>query len=569
MPSPRPWLSFVVVAVSAFVVVNSVLASFELIPLFPYLDQLFLQGLYFYEVDRGREGWFALQTMQANEHVVLFPMPLYWLDNVLFAGRGLFLVAAGQAIDLATAWLLASAARRGLGLRTGTGIGLFAALAAALQWSIHGVNLFWPYQIHLHTWFLFWVVSIRCAARADATRRAWPTVAAMLAASVALFSFGFGIAGLGALTTYALLRWPWRWSLPIAAVGAAELAFYWQAIAQNRLAAGMGDKTLWQRVAHGSEHVLYLLSNPLHELGAAVLPEPAANALALAATALALLAAPCLLWTHLRRAAAADAARTLAALLLGTCVLGALTTAISRATLTAEGARADRYAVLSVCFWFGTAVAAASRLRHRRDEVLLVVAAAALPLLVVAHLQEQAVLRAGRDHIVAGEMAVLNDATDTVALAVLHPDFGHPLLLARVARGLRERQWSLFAGPQDEWIGQQLDDVFARAATPMFGFVHGQQPAAGGTDAVRVDGYAFDRTRGEPPRWLVLVDGHDRIAGVAHRLHRTAAEALGGIPEHLADDLDPTGWWVGYVHGTVEDLRAFAIRDGEAVPLRR
>jgi len=570
MNALRTWLSLAVATAGGFVVVHSLVASFALIPGLPYLDHLLLQAWFFHEVDQGREALFPFELMRGNEHLVLFPMPLFWLDNELFAARGTLLVGVTHAINWLTAWWLAALVRRAFALDRAVWLATLGTIAASLAWNLHGQNLCWPYQAHLYVWWLGWIAAVRCAEWTDRSGSKRALAATLLCATVALYSFGFGIASFATLIGFALLRWPWRRSAVVAGLGAALLAVYWFGMSRDHLGAGMGDGGLAARVAAIGGHCLYLLSTPPHGLLCMVLPQAAANAAALWLTSGAIAFAGWRTACHLRRRRLAEPAATAGALLTTAALIGALTTAISRAHLQGEGARADRYAVLAVSFWLGALLLAVALLPRRRDLAIVATAAAVLPLLLASHFAPMRLLlmRGQREVLVAAEMAVLDGVDDPSALGHLHPDYADPRMLPRVERGLRERQWSLFAGPQDEWLGRRLGDLFPAKAAPIRGFVQAAVPVTAGSPGIRVDGYAFDAARGVAPDWIALVDPRDVVVGVGHRRRREVAELLGHIPRDLDPSLDPEGFWVGYLKAPVDgELRAFAIVGGDAAAL--
>jgi hypothetical protein len=572
MNALRTWISLAVALAGCCVVVHSLVASFALMPGLPYLDHLLLQAWFFHEVDEGREALFPFELMRGNEHLVLFPMPLFWLDNELFAARGTLLVGITHAINWLCAWWLAGLARRAFALDRAAWLATLAAIAASLAWNVHGQNLCWPYQVHLYVWWLGWIAAARCAEWADRSGSKRALAATLLCATVALYSFGFGIASFAALIAFALLRWPLRRSTVVAAVGAALLALYWFGMARGHLGAGMGDGGWLAHVAAIGGQCLYLLSMPLYFLLCAVLPQAAANVAALALTGAAILFAAFCTARHLRRRQPPEPARTAGALLVTAAVVGAVTTAISRAHLQGEAARADRYAVLAVSFWLGALLFAVALLPRRRDLAVVATAAAVLPLLLAAHFAPMRllVMRGQREMLVAAEMAVLDGVDDPTALVHLHPDYADPRMLPRVARGLRERQWSLFAGPQDEWLGRRLGELFPAKVAPIRGFVQSAVPVAAGRPGIRVDGYAFDPVHGVAPEWIVLVDPQDVVVGVGHRRRREVAELMGHLPRDLDPSLDPDGFWVGYLQAPVTgELRAFAIVGDGAAALTR
>src|SRR5262245_41659984 len=219
MNALRTWLSLAVALAGGVVVVHSLVASFALMPSLPYLDHLLLQAWFFHEVDEGREALFPFELMRGNEHLVLFPMPLFWLDNELFAARGTLLVGVTHATNLLAAWWLAALARRAFALDRAAWLATIATIAASLELSLHGKNLFWPYQAHLYVWFLGWIAAVRCAEWTDRSGSGRALAATLLCATVGLFSFGFGIASFAALIAFAGLRWPRRGAAIVAAVG--------------------------------------------------------------------------------------------------------------------------------------------------------------------------------------------------------------------------------------------------------------------------------------------------------------------------------------------------------------
>ncbi len=348
---------------------------------------------------------------------------------------------------------------------------------------------------------------------ADRSRQPRALVATLLAATVGLFSFGFGIAAFAALIVFAAARWPLRWSAWVAGLGAAGLICYWTQMAHHVLAHNMGELGATARIGAAAANLLYLLSQPVYWLVNTIAPEPIANATALAATLVALAVSTWVAGSHLRRRGEVDAARTTATLLALMTIGGAITVVISRAgTLAGPGLRvSDRYAILTVLFWIGAALGLLTRLR-RRDLAILATATVVLPLLLTSHLQLMPILRGMRNTLVAGEMAVLNEVVDDAAFAQLHPaTITNREPFARLVRGLRDRGWAIFAGPQHDWIGRPLDEVFTATAPPLLGFIQTIDPAPGGGDALRVDGYAFDPRTGRAPDWLVLVDQHGAV----------------------------------------------------------
>ncbi len=575
MKSLRLLLTLGIIAVGAFVVGHSIVNALALLPRFPYLDQLSLQAFFFREVEQGREAWFPFALYHANEHLLLFPMPLYWLDNELFAANGTFLVVLGQAVSLGCAAMVAALIRRRLGVDRPTALAAFALIAAALFWSLHGVNLFWPYQVQIYTWVFAWMVSVQCAAWADRTHRPAARIAAMVSATVGLFSFGLGIASLLALVVFALARWPRRWSLTVLALGAAQLLLYWSQLAKAVLAVNMNADAsgLPERLAGTPLQLLYLLSQPVYWPLRLLLSEGIANVAALTLTLGALAGSGWMAILHLRRRDPVDALRTITTLISLATIGGATIVVIARAgSLQGNGLRlSDRYAFLTVMFWVATGLAVLSQLRRHRSAWILAAGTVALPLILASHLQILPMLRGMRNTLIPGEMAVLNGAVDQTAFAALHPDTqADPAAFAHVVDQLRERRWAIFAGPQHDWIGHPLADVLHRAEQPLRGFLRTAGPAPGSSDFVRVDGYAIDAVTGRAPEWVVLVDRDDRIAGVAHRIRREILELLYRLPTDDDPNLDPEAWWVGYAPARAAvDLRAFAVGDGVASPLQR
>jgi hypothetical protein len=570
-------LAVAVSLICAFVVVQSVFASYGLMPRIPYFDHLYLQDVFFFEVERGNENWFWCRLTQSNEHLMLFPMPIYWLDNELFGALGLLPVTVIQLVNLGVAAVLARVLATSLGLSRTVGLTAFAVFAATQFWGIHGVNLFWPKQVHMYCYLAAFAAGTLLYARAEARRSARLYAGALACFGVSLFSFGYGISACCGLFGVVLLRAPWKWSASLAALLALAFWFYLANMAVTPpppVAAVEGAE--WLKAF--AEYVLYFLSSPVVELLDQALPHDLANDLSLRATGLAIVLGLVFVAVHLLKRREGRLA-TFASIWILAALTGACITAMSRAGGDPVAARADRYAMVPIGFWNALVLAGASVLPVRHRELTLLVAGALVaPLLLVSHLHFTNVFTPQvRSHLVPGEMAFVNEVVDPPALMIVHPSW--TTHLPRVIAGMKQRQWSIFAGPQDEWIGRRVDEVFARSERTVFGGVRATVPVDGAPGVWRVGGSA--EAGGERPEWLVLVRGDGTIAGVSHGLdlpHLQVAEMTPGwtwTVDYALPGRDPaldaSSIWIGYAR--TEDPKAlrawFVFGDGTAAPLQQ
>lgn len=560
----------VVVVCGAFVVVHSMLASFRLVPLIPYLDQLWLQDVFFLEAARGNENAFWHRLTKSNEHLVLFPMPLLWLDNELFAARGLSLVAVIHTINLFVAWVLARVASRAFGLSRAAFAAAFALFAATQSWGIHLVNLFWPMQVHMYCMLAAFAAGSWLWAESEARRSARLFAVAVACFLVSLFSFGYGVAACCGLLGVVICRAPWRWSASLALTVGLAFWFYLANMEPTARAANPAPPSGGQWLAGIAEYVLWFLSAPLVQWLAPVVPAGAANVIALVLTSFALATALVFVGRHLLRKGDVPPLRSFAAVWLLAAIAGACITAFARSGAGLEQARADRYAMMQVSFWNALLLAVASWLPARmRDRTLVGAGLAVLPLLLCSHLHLMGVLAPQvRSYVVAGEMAVLNevDDPDPRALPVIHPSYKQHL--PRVQAGMKERRWSIFAGPQVDWLGRPFAQVFPHLGSTVPGFVHAAAPVPGTPSAVRVGGWT-----GGNAAWIVLVDRAGRIAGVGKRLGLPVRPITELIPEWsmpvsfvcagIDVSLDASGLWMGYARtDDPAGLTVYAIGDG-------
>lgn len=563
-----------ILLLGGFVVLHSLLWNYRLLPLIPYLDHLYLQDVFFFEVEQGREFAFWHRLTWSNEHLMLFPMPLYWLDNELFAARGTLLISLIQLINLFVAAVLARIAGRSFGWGWQSTAVAFAGFAAAQFWALHGVNLFWPKQVHMYCMLGAFTAGTWAYARAEQTRDWRLFLLALACFAVSLFSFGYGIAACCGLLGVAVCRAPWRWAAALALLVAIGFAFYWtHMLHPQRAAAAHPTGVAW--LLGAAEYALWFLSSPVVQLTDQLLPAPAGNVVALVLAGCGLAAALAFLARHLLRRGDLPPARTFAAVWLLATITGASLTTIARLGNDPAESRADRYAMIPVAFWSALLLAGLSLAPGRgRRAALLGTGLLVLPLLLASHLQQLHLNRIGRSFLTAGEMAILNQVDDPVPLSIVHPNY--PTHLPRVQSGLAQRHWGIFAGPQHRWIGQPLAQLFGAAARDVRGSVVTTAPIAT-PGAVRVGGWAM--AADAPPTWLVLVDGAGKVAGVAHDLGLPATP--GQPPEPAMAPLlallypgaaprDASGYWVGYARtADAAALVPYAVfADGTAAPLQ-
>ena len=546
-----------VAMVAAGILVHGLTSAVTYRYVYPYWDMVGLQWHYLHGA--AWDFW----VLADNEHLPIFAMPIFWLDDALFHARGEML----QALILLAAACFAAVTGRQAARAAGSGAAAAAAgwMVAALSfWLENWENLVFPKQVHMYlalSTFVAASVLVARPGRSPAARVAG--VAALL--TVSTFSFAFGVAGwIAVLCVATARRWPRRALLALLGVFALCLGIY--AALYNRETVGLYGSPLaalsrpglvlmyvWTYLA---TPLVYLLDGVVDRAGSV----PAGRLLVL----------PLLAWLATRlwplRLRAPTETETWAWLLiLFTCGTALLSAAGRAHAFGSLQPLSTRYMPEEVPFWIGAtllALEAGARRVQLRRLALAGVGAVVMAAMVASQARALEVLRF---FSAAHHQAVLSLVDGVVDRAQLEnnlfPDFTLPV---RLDQDLRARGWSVWSWPEPHWIGRPVGEVFASSVSETCaGFVDTSRPVTPGPGSL-VDGWAFDTARGEPPTWVVLADAGGVIRGLA-RTGRHRPDVGAALRESGAD----YSGWTGYVPAGAGGLRAYAVLDHErdACPL--
>ncbi len=545
-----------VAVLAAIVAISGLACAIRFRYVFPYWDMATVEIAYF----SGHPLSFWIPA--DNEHLPLFAMPLFWLDNVLFRAHGVLTQAL---MLMLAAWMgLVWAARA---LRASRGdvpvtiacASVFVALLLSLQnWE----NLIWPKQIHMYLSLASFVGAGCLVARAGPPSRGRVAgVGALLIVSI--FSFAYGVVAWVAVLCLALARgWPRRGLAALLATFACCLIVY--SLLYNRLtirAYGNPLDSLLHPGLLARYELTYAAAPFIHLAGAwPVFGDPsAAGRLVTAFLLIALLPSA---WSTLRRPP--DETLTWSWLLilftLGTGLISAMARARSFGT---DQALSSRYFVAQVPLWIGLCLLGIQAFGARRTWRRVCVASVGLllvALLASADRDELPGLRLTQANHYQAVLALLDGVQDQPVLQAHLVPFGD--LAWTLGAELRRRRWSVFDWRESHWIGQRFDALFAPAGPYACDGLIGTTAPVAGTNARFLTGWAWDRKQRAPVRWIVLVDREGVVRGLGHGgLFR---EGLGRL---LYDPAANDAGWQGYA--PVPGLRAYAVVDREraACPL--
>ncbi|HLQ38450.1 MAG TPA: hypothetical protein VK348_11655, partial [Planctomycetota bacterium] len=207
---------------AAFVVITTARSVVQLWHPVVFWDQwAFVEDLQLQ--DRGAYGLAELWR-QHNEHRILFPRLLFWVDFALFSGRGVFPIGATAALQLALVVTLVRLGARAGTRAAGTTL-LHCALAiAGAASSAQMNNLFWGFQVQF--------AGVYCAAAMAiaALARNGGAAAIALASLLGVVASGMMANGIAIWPLLCVLAWfqrrPYRQVVTLAAIGTATVACY-------------------------------------------------------------------------------------------------------------------------------------------------------------------------------------------------------------------------------------------------------------------------------------------------------------------------------------------------------
>ena len=168
---------------------------------------------------------------QYNEHRLVFPGILYWIDLRFFDGRNAFLICASVTINIACIVVLALPFLRDRGLPRQVRVVFFGFVGILMLWYIQGPNFFYPFSLCLalanlgilSSLFLFLLFYER---QEGGT---WLLAGAIVWAFVASFSYGHGILIWPVLLfTSVVLRLRVRRYVPIVVAACVALGLYFR-----------------------------------------------------------------------------------------------------------------------------------------------------------------------------------------------------------------------------------------------------------------------------------------------------------------------------------------------------
>jgi hypothetical protein len=494
---------------------------------------------------------------QFNEHRILFPRLIFWLDRWLTAETNRVNFAANIVSQSALTALIVMLAR-GLFARTGltalwiTGLALTFLFSAA-QYE----NFDWGNQIQF-----FGVLSAATATfgLVAANRRSLAfTIAAVAVEFVAVYTLSSGI--LVPPLALCLAIWIKRPRLQLAVLAIAAAALPALYLVGYHMPPSHADPT-----QAGTSLVLVpvyffaYLGGPL-----AMCLQQANAALAACIGAAVLVAFIVTAWTAARTIPARQEA---ALIIIGVFLVGgAAATAVGRVHFGPEQALASRYATPVLLFWLVTLVLCAGRLRsHPAASRAMLMTTLALSALLAW--REPRFVKQGEfwtaQHLLA-KPALLADVADP-NLRRIYPDPAVPLQIRGV---LLQAHTSVFAEGWSRLLGASFTQHFAVSHDAA---CRGTYLRAIPLDPARTAWRASGTAWMDPGKTIlyriILADRADRIVGYGWGGFK--AEQIGIFDQ--ASNGPREGWWTGdFTSANPADLAAFALEpDGHsACPLPR
>lgn len=547
--------------VFTLVTAGHVLARHHVLPYWDHWD--WLARLY------ARGLGFALWE-QANEHRIVLPGLLFYLDLMAFNGRGTLLTVLVLAAQIGGALCLAAPLWSGNPVSRPVALVMTGFSLVLMMWLIHAENFFWPFQFHTVFCNFAMLVALlafgRFLSRASATGVPW---AALLGGVAATFSFGNGIVIWPVLLLLALAaRVRPLVVLAILAVAAGSIGLYTSGLKLVGYPHANPVQSLGYPVKV-ADYVLFFLGKPLLPTVAGVGGSRLAYAPQLFATAVALVVAAGLVVRHIF---ISGPARPFGGMFFTGVLLlsvgSAVQTALGRINFGPSQALASRYAPFAIMFWLslaGSLTLLLARTPPRRPAVVTLWClglAAASVLTVPSHLKLARIWEPVQTNVRLAAMSLVTGVVDTRQISLVFPA---PERVLEVARHLKAGRKSVF--------GQPETDLLDAALTPRHMIVDASS-CRGEVEVVtilpdggaRLRGWAWDRRAKRPAARVLLLDQEGRVRGLGFTgLLRPDISGLHRNRRML------TAGWAGYARGASPGAVAYAIlADGRsACPLGR
>ncbi len=450
----------------------------------------------------ARGGGWSLPWLwaQHNEHRILTTKIFFLLDVELFRGKQIFLLTCVFLVQLLQVALLSWSLRslggwRGSLWRIGTGLVAYCVLCPT-QYE----NLVWGFQIQFvltACMATLAILSLLLYQRADRTQFLTLSIAA---ATIATWSLANG-----------MLLWPlliaaalWLRMKPIAwrallIAGALNIGLYfydYHRPVANAGLAPLGQSLRYIAVYFGSTFVRH-----------------SDGAIAMIAGTIGILAAAVFLLGTLRHRDTSSPLLTALSLLMLFALATAAVTSTGRLHLGIEQATASRYQTFALLFWCCLGLWLLSRIADERRPIHAFAAVLLIAMLGFATQVRLPLIDAEWRQLRLQKIsiALLTGVQDDELLAEAFPD---PEVVLRSADYMRQHRLSIFAEPDAALLGTSFADGFHKTpATACFGELTSEEllPTENG-QAMRLEGYAWDVSRQEPARKVLLVtDG--KISG--------------------------------------------------------
>jgi multisubunit Na+/H+ antiporter MnhG subunit len=493
---------------------------------------------------------------QHNEHRILLPRLVFYLDGLLLKAEGKSLLALAIAIQLAHVLLLWRLAVRAIAPTRAQSIALLGVLLGCGFSAQQLENFTWGFQIQFVGVLLLMTMALAALARGaeQEWRSGRPWLLAIISSLAATFTMAGGILVWPILVASALrLGLKWRGVVATAVIGLAAIMFYlWGYRSPPQESDPLAAATQAQRVF---AYLTVYLGHPAKQWGV-----EAAGVLG----AVGLVGAIIL---SLRLAVERRWAPPAEVALAGTMLVGLGTgvlTALGRLHAPLTQALSDRYGTPATIFWLALILVAWSAARRMGRPALVVGAqGAGIALLLAIGLQQRAMVSTyvgfGEKRQI-GAMALVTGVADAPSIAELHP---LPRIPLRFAPHLRDRGLSLFAGeyPHD-LMGRKLNDRLAVTEPAACRGAFELAQRVDGAPGLRVAGWAAEAKGRRAITWIVIADREGLIVGLAHGGMRE--RHLGVLPGAPVGD----AYWVGFVSGDPWPVTAYALVGGTvACPL--
>jgi hypothetical protein len=509
----------------------------------------------YYTLDHYSLKWFFQQHV---DHRLAAPRVLFAIDHLVFHGRGWFLIICSYCVQALT-WILlwrlsARICRQDFTERVILAAAIASCLFSGQQW----INFVWPFQVQFPMVYCAAIASLFAlwkAAQPESRRDAWVAVT-IAAAAISTYSMVNGVLLWPVLLLAALwLRMPRR---SMAAIAAGTLLFgvaYFYHFHRAIVPVHQGDA---ERPARVAIFFLAQMGSPLSPLAMMCKTEKARLAAATipgGLLALTLLAAFVMLW---RRRDLYNNAR---ALLLFYCVFLAATSAsiaYGRSEDSPFDAFTSKYLTPPYLLWASLLLVAWPLLRRAPRVALYGVLCATILLAVAIHQKDMLVTvreRHAIEHL--GELAIVNNVTDPEPWEWLfHP----PEWSLDTIDFLRNNHLTIFTEEWTHWPGVPLNRRF---------FIDHTRDACQGEfeEALRVSsplkagwrvtGWAWDNKAGRSPRYIVLADEDQLVAGVA-LTGFPVPPVFATLQSHYV-----ASTWTGYVSNPPRPITAYVVEADE------